>query len=183
MNRTKPITKNSKRVYNSYKTSDRRAASGYRPDQYLNSNNKSKVDVDTITKLKSNHIEEDKAIIRKDPKTGKTWLDSSLVEWNPNHYRLFVGNIGIDVTEEILIETFIKYPSLSKVKIPKDSNNQKQNVNKGFAFISFADPEDYLKCYKEMNGKYVGSKPITLERAKTEIGDVVKVNKKNNRYK
>lgn len=184
MNKDRGITKApkgskyGKPKYNTYKTSDRRQANGMRMHQHLQ--NKTQISEDILNRLKTTKDEVSnsttkKAITRHDPKTGKTWYDTTLTEWDPSHFRLFVGNISQDVTEELLIQTFIKYKSLSKVKVPMD---EKKENNKGFAFLSFADPNDYLQCYKEMNGKYVGAKPITLERAKTEIGDVVKVKKR-----
>lgn len=166
-------------------SSDRRMASGGRANTYLKSNQDLKIrDPKVVERTLSvlSGIEEekqqkaainpDRAIQRLDPKTGRIWYDSSLVDWNPSHYRLFVGNIGPDVTEELLFKTFIKYPSLSKVKIPKDTRQGKME-NRGYAFISFANADDYLHCFKEMNGKYVGLKPIILQRAKTELGKVV----------
>jgi len=176
MNRDRKLGKAPKRAYVSYKKSDRRQAVGSNPSQYFNK--KTYVDPQTIARIKTSKPQTNvesgkkKAVVRHDPKTGRIWHDTTLTEWDPSHFRLFVGNIAVDVTEELLVETFIKYPSLSKVKVPMD---EQKGDNKGFAFLSFADPEDYLQCYKEMNGKYVGSKPVTLERAKTEIGDVVKV--------
>lgn len=183
MNRDRRPTKEPKKKYNSFKVSDRRMAASFRPSKYLHGQNASSSLNSELEKIKtSNDMDKSSessssvAISRYDPKTGRIWHDKTLTEWNPNHFRLFVGNVGNDVDEDLLINTFIKYSSLSKVKIPKDDG---KSENKGFAFISFANPDDYLKCYKEMNGKYVGSKPITLERAKTEIGDVVKVQNKN----
>lgn len=173
-----------KRPYNSVKTSDRRLAAGSRPNLYLYSQrvpdevpNDSMQMYGTLQRLKKQEltINPTTAVERIDPKTGKKWLDNTLVTWDPSHFRLFIGNIGPDVTEELLIRTFMKYPSLSKVKVPK---YEKKNENKGFAFISFANSDDYLQCYREMNGKYVGSKPIELQKAKVEIGKTVKVKNK-----
>lgn len=185
MNRDKKPNKAPKKKYNSFKISDRRMAASYRPNTYLYGQKVVTLSPE-LEKLKTTKKDDDddgdnKAVTRIDPKTGRVWHDKTLTEWDPSHFRLFVGNIGNDVNEELLINTFIKYPSLSKVKVPKDET---KDENKGFAFISFADPDDYLKCYREMNGKYVGSKPVTLERAKTEIGDVIKIkNKTKGRYK
>lgn len=41
--------------------------------------------------------------------------------------------------------------------------------SKGFGFVAFADPEDYLKAWKEMNGKYIGSRPCRLKAAESNI--------------
>ncbi|TID31283.1 hypothetical protein CANINC_000124 [Pichia inconspicua] len=174
MNRTKQTTKTPKRPYANSRLSDRRQAAGQHADQYLLDNKKS-IQVENPSKLKSTvNSDTNKAVIRHDPKTGRIWHDSTLVDWDPAHYRLFVGNLGNEVSEDLLIQTFGNYKSLSKVKVPMDSSKKE---NKGYAFLSFADADDYLKCYREMNNKYVGSKPVTLERAKTEIGEVVDASK------
>lgn len=81
---------------------------------------------------------------------------------NPKHFRLFVGNLGPDTTESTLSGAFGKYPSISYVKVPMDP---KTKENKGFGFVAFASADDYLKAFKEMNGKYVGLRPVQLKRA------------------
>jgi hypothetical protein len=45
--------------------------------------------------------------------------------------------------------------------------------------VSFADGDDYFKAAREMQGKYIGSHPILLRRATTEVKPVS--NKNNNR--
>ena len=87
------------------------------------------------------------------------------VKWNPKHFRLFVGNLGPEATEDVLLAAFSKYSSLSKASVPLD---KKTGKNKGFGFVSFATSEDYLKAFKEMNGKYVGQRPVQLKRAESK---------------
>lgn len=81
---------------------------------------------------------------------------------NPKHFRLFVGNLGADASDAILSAAFSKYTSLSYVKVPMDPRTKE---NKGFGFVAFALSDDYLKAFKEMNGKYVGLRPVQLKRA------------------
>lgn len=95
-----------------------------------------------------------------------TYEDPTLLEWNPDHKRLFVGDLGNDVTDSILQQAFEKYPSFSKAKVIKRKHDQKA---KGYGFVSFANPEDYLKAWKEMNGKYIGSRPCRLKAAESSI--------------
>ena len=38
--------------------------------------------------------------------------------------------------------------------------------------MSYKDPEDFMKAWKEMNGKYVGSRPIKISKATTKVGAV-----------
>lgn len=103
-------------------------------------------------------------IVRKSG--GKTWEDSTLLEWDPKHFRLFVGNLGPDANDELLILAFSRYKSMSKAKVPMD---KKTGKNKGYGFVAFSDLADYLAAFKEMNGKYVGLHPIHLKRAETKI--------------
>lgn len=78
-------------------------------------------------------------------------------------YRLFVGDIGNDCTEELLRQAFKGYPSLQKVRVIKKRSS---NKSRGYAFLSFSDPKDFLNALREMNGQYVGTRPIRLMRSK-----------------
>lgn len=97
---------------------------------------------------------------------GKSWKDDTLVEWDPNHFRLFVGNLGPDANDQLLVEAFEKYPSFVKARVPRDKRTDK---NKGYGFVAFSSAEDYLRAFKEMNGKYVGLHPVQLKRAETQV--------------
>ena len=63
---------------------------------------------------------------------------------------MFCGDLGNEVTDEILTRTFSKYPSLLKAKVVRD---KKTNKSKGYGFLSFKDPNDFVKAMREMNGK------------------------------
>lgn len=93
---------------------------------------------------------------------GTTWEDPSLAEWDPNDYRVFVGDIGNDVTDELLRNTFAKYSSFVKAKVVRE---KRTNKSKGYGFISFKDPQDYAKAIKDWDGKYLGNRPIKLRKS------------------
>lgn len=114
------------------KSLDRRAAAGKRPDLYLHS--------------------------RKGRHVTAPLQDEG---WNPKHFRLFVGNLGPDATDALLLSAFSKYPSMSKARVVKD----RQGENRGYGFVAFGKADDYLKAFKEMNGGYVGQRPVILKRA------------------
>lgn len=97
---------------------------------------------------------------------GKSWEDETLTEWDPNHFRLFVGNLGSDATDLLLTDAFNKYPSFVKARVPRDKRTDK---NKGYGFVAFAVADDYLRAFKEMNGKHVGHHPVQLKRAETSV--------------
>ena len=65
-------------------------------------------------------------------------------------YRIFCGDLGNDVTDEVLARVFGKFPSFQKAKVIRDARS---NKTKGFGFVSFKDPADFTKAMREMNGK------------------------------
>ena len=88
-------------------------------------------------------------------------------------FRLFCGDLGNEVNDEMLARAFSKYPSFQKAKIVRDKRSGK---TKGFGFVSFKDSQDFMKAMREMNGKYVGNRPIKLKKStwKDRNIDVVK---------
>lgn len=90
------------------------------------------------------------------------WEDSSLHEWDSDDFRIFCGDLGNDVTDEVLIRVFGKFPSFLKAKVIRD---KRTNKSKGYGFASFKDPQDFIKAMREINGKYVGSRPIKLRKS------------------
>jgi len=97
---------------------------------------------------------------------GKVWDDQTLLEWDPAHFRLFCGDLGGEVTDDVLFKAFGAYPSLQKARVVRDKKTTK---SKGFGFVSFSDPTDFMRAWKEMNGSYIGSHPVKLRKAQTEI--------------
>ncbi|GFZ50780.1 LOW QUALITY PROTEIN: Uncharacterized RNA-binding protein [Saitozyma sp. JCM 24511] len=95
---------------------------------------------------------------------GRTWEDPTLLDWDPKWYRLFVGDVSNDVNERTLNDAFNQYPSYCKCKVVKDRLSLKSK----YAFIAFKDPEDFLKAWKEMDGKYVGNRPIRLSKVRDD---------------
>jgi len=116
-------------------------------------------------KIKPDRPAEKKLTVVRDS-GGQVWDDQTLLEWDPSHFRLFAGDLAGEVTDETLFKAFSKYPTLVKARVIRDKKTTK---SKGFGFVSFSDPDDFLKSWKEMNGKYIGSHPIKLRKAQTEI--------------
>lgn len=92
----------------------------------------------------------------------QVWVDETLEEWAENDYRIFCGNMGNEVTDEVLANAFKKYASFTKAKVIRDKKTMK---SKGFGFVSLIKVDDYIKAMREMQGKYVGNRPITLKRS------------------
>lgn len=108
------------------------------------------------------HLKEKKKLKNLRKAGGEMWCDPTLEEWPENDFRMFCGDLGNEVTDEILANAFRKYPSFQKARVLRDKRTGK---TKGYGFISFKESEDYIKAMREMNGKYVGNRPIRLKRS------------------
>ncbi|CAD6565959.1 MAG: hypothetical protein CYPHOPRED_000113 [Cyphobasidiales sp. Tagirdzhanova-0007] len=100
---------------------------------------------------------------------GEVWEDPTLMEWDPAHFRLFIGDLGNDVNEDNLIKAFGPekgWMSFVKAKVVRDKVT---NKTRGYGFVSYVDPDDFMKAWKAMDGKYVGSRPIKIQKATTGV--------------
>ncbi|KAK7278223.1 hypothetical protein RJT34_23249 [Clitoria ternatea] len=102
-----------------------------------------------------------KAVPRK--AAGQTWEDPILAEWPEDDYRLFCGDLGNEVNDDVLSKAFSRFPSFNIARVVRDKRTGK---TKGYGFVSFANPSDLAAALKEMNGKYVGNRPIKLRKSK-----------------
>ncbi|MFQ6650729.1 hypothetical protein Gotur_023549 [Gossypium turneri] len=101
-----------------------------------------------------------KAIPRK--AAGQSWEDPTLAEWPENDFRLFCGDLGNEVNDDVLSKAFARFPSFNMARVVRDKRTGK---TKGYGFVSFANPSDLAAALKEMNGKYVGNRPIKLRKS------------------
>lgn len=108
---------------------------------------------------------------------GQIWEDSTLMNWDHNDFRLFCGDLGNDVTDEVLTRTFSRYSSFQKARVVRD---KRSNKSKGYGFVSFKDPADFTRAIKELNGKYVGSRPIKLNKSNWKDRNIDLVKSKQN---
>jgi RNA recognition motif-containing protein len=74
-----------------------------------------------------------------------------LVCFVADDFRIFCGDLGNDVTDEVLTRAFNKYPSFQRARVIRD---KRSNKTKGFGFVSYKDPQDFIRAMKEMNGEY-----------------------------
>ncbi|OCT71109.1 hypothetical protein XELAEV_18038018mg [Xenopus laevis] len=111
---------------------------------------------------------------------GTSWEDQSLLEWEPDDFRIFCGDLGNEVNDDILARAFSRYPSFLRAKVIRDKRTGK---TKGYGFVSFKDPNDYVRATREMNGKYVGSRPIKLRKSQWKDRNIDVVRKKQREKK
>lgn len=65
-------------------------------------------------------------------------------------FRLFVGNLGREVSNHMLSMVFMQYASFIKARVVK---NRETRMSRGcYGFVSFGNSADYLRAIKELNG-------------------------------
>ncbi|XP_069154733.1 uncharacterized protein [Solanum lycopersicum] len=87
-----------------------------------------------------------KAVPRK--AAGQTWEDPTLAEWPENDFRLFCGNLGNEVNDDVLSKAFSRFPSFNMARVVREKRTGK---TKGYGFVSFSNPSDLVVALKEMN--------------------------------
>merc|ERR1719439_177749 len=93
---------------------------------------------------------------------GKIWADKTLDDWPKDDFRLFAGDLGNEVTDDLLANAFRKYSSFQKAKVIRDKRTGK---TKGYGFVSFSAPEDMVAALRDVNGRYVGNRPVRLKKS------------------
>ena len=94
---------------------------------------------------------------------GEVWEDKTLSDFPENDYRLFIGNLGNDVTDDVLSQSFRPFPSFVMARVIRDKRTLK---SRGYGFVSFMDVNDYITALDKMNGKYIGNRPCEIKKSK-----------------
>lgn len=69
---------------------------------------------------------------------------------------------GNDATDLLLMQAFSKYPSFQRARAVRD---KRYNKPAGYGFVSFKEPWDMTAAMREMNNKYIGSRPVKLKKS------------------
>lgn len=107
---------------------------------------------------------------------GQHWMDPSLADFPEDDHRLFCGDLGNEVNDEVLAKAFSQFSSFNLARVIRDKHTGK---TKGYGFVSFGTAIDLAAAMKEMNGKYVGNRPIKLRKSTWKE----RLDKKTNRKK
>ena len=100
-------------------------------------------DVENQGKPAKVKIDKTKAIPRA--AAGQKWYDPTLSEWAENDFRIFVGDMGNEVNDDILTKSFTKYASFQKAKIVRDKHS---NKSKGRLAVATLVPEECFQLHK-----------------------------------
>lgn len=94
---------------------------------------------------------------------GEIWEDPTLSDWNPTHFRIFVGDLSRQVTDVMLFQAFSSlFPSTSKARVVRDKHTGR---SKGFGFVAMSDEVEFRRAMREMHGKYIGDRPVKLKKS------------------
>ncbi|RCN36780.1 hypothetical protein ANCCAN_17338 [Ancylostoma caninum] len=61
---------------------------------------------------------------------------------------------------------------------PRVVRDSRSNKSKGYGFVSFGESDDYVRAMREMDGKYVGNRPIKLRKSNWKDRNLEVVKKK-----
>lgn len=76
---------------------------------------------------------------------------------------IFVGNLSVSVTEEVLGSLFEAYGTVERVSIMTDRSTGKA---KGFGFVDMSDDAEAVKAIAALNGKDVEGRTLTVSEAR-----------------
>eukprot|EP01067_Filipodium_phascolosomae_P001937 Filipodium_phascolosomae@DN2223_c0_g1_i1.p1 len=87
------------------------------------------------------------------------WASFGIGQSRPSsqEYSMFVGDLDLNVNDYTLGKAFAsRYKSISGTKVIFDASG----LSRGYGFVRFTDKDECDKAMKEMQGTYLGSKPI-----------------------
>jgi hypothetical protein len=77
--------------------------------------------------------------------------------------RLYVGNLGYEITESDLFDLFSQAAPVKNVEIARDRENER---SKGFGFVEFSSVEDARVAQAKLNGYELAGRPLLVSGAK-----------------
>ncbi|CAG8550839.1 13981_t:CDS:2 [Acaulospora morrowiae] len=78
-------------------------------------------------------------------------------------FSIFVGDLGPEVTEWMLVSVFQqRYPSCKSAKIMTDPMT---GMSRGYGFVRFGDEAEQQRALMEMQGSFCGNRPMRISTA------------------
>ena len=77
------------------------------------------------------------------------------------------------------MRTFSIYPSFAMARMVKDLRRKEKGKARGYGFVSFLDAVDASKAIREMDGKFISHRPITVKKSTWNDRQDVTVHKKS----
>lgn len=83
--------------------------------------------------------------------------NSSNKEDTSNHFHVFVGDLSNEVNDEVLLQAFSAFGSVSEARVMWD---MKTGRSRGYGFVAFRGRDDAEKALSSMDGEWLGSRAI-----------------------
>ncbi len=83
--------------------------------------------------------------------------NSSNKEDTSNHFHIFVGDLSNEVNDEVLLQAFSAFGSVSEARVMWD---MKTGRTRGYGFVAFRERQDAEKALSSMDGEWLGSRAI-----------------------
>lgn len=74
-----------------------------------------------------------------------------------NHFHIFVGDLSNEVNDEVLLQAFSAFGTVSEARVMWD---MKTGRSRGYGFVAFRDRGDAEKALSNMDGEWLGSRAI-----------------------
>ncbi|KAL9035972.1 MAG: hypothetical protein Q9214_006342 [Letrouitia sp. 1 TL-2023] len=74
-----------------------------------------------------------------------------------NHFHIFVGDLSNEVNDEVLLQAFSAFGSVSEARVMWD---MKTGRSRGYGFVAFREREHAEKALSSMDGEWLGSRAI-----------------------
>lgn len=74
-----------------------------------------------------------------------------------NHFHIFVGDLSNEVNDEVLLQAFSAFGSVSEARVMWD---MKTGRSRGYGFVAFRDRPEAEKALSSMDGEWLGSRAI-----------------------
>lgn len=83
--------------------------------------------------------------------------NTSNKEDTSNHFHIFVGDLSNEVNDEVLLQAFSAFGSVSEARVMWD---MKTGRSRGYGFAAFRERQDAEKALSSMDGEWLGSRAI-----------------------
>ncbi|MCJ1257881.1 hypothetical protein MMC24_005709 [Lignoscripta atroalba] len=83
--------------------------------------------------------------------------NTSNKEDTSNHFHIFVGDLSNEVNDEVLLQAFSAFGSVSEARVMWD---MKTGRSRGYGFVAFRERSDAEKALSSMDGEWLGSRAI-----------------------
>ena len=110
--------------------------------------------------------------------------NNNIDDWPAGGFRLFVGNLGNEITDHDLFQHFsAKYPSLERAKVISSAAatgpKPKKKAQSSYGFVCFANALECARAKREMDQTWLGSRPIRIKKYLGDTGSQAAASQKN----